>query len=60
MSDSPRGVGHTDSMDSNDLGPKQPDKKKSRRPASECTRWSARQQCAALGMAEDNVLTTSR
>lgn len=34
MSDSPRGVGHTDSMDSNDLGPKQPEKKKSRRPAN--------------------------
>jgi hypothetical protein len=31
----PRGIDHTDSIDSND-GPKQPDKKKSRRPASEC------------------------
>jgi len=30
----PRGIDHTDSLDSND-GPKQPDKKKSRRPASE-------------------------
>lgn len=34
MADSPRGIDHTDSIDSND-GPKQPDKKKSRRPASE-------------------------
>ncbi|POR32704.1 Uncharacterized protein TPAR_07120 [Tolypocladium paradoxum] len=34
MSDSPRGVGHTDSMDSHDSTPKQPDKKKSRRPAN--------------------------
>ncbi|PNY28234.1 Uncharacterized protein TCAP_01833 [Tolypocladium capitatum] len=34
MSDSPHGVGHTDSMDSHDSTPKQPDKKKSRRPAN--------------------------
>ncbi|KAH7149592.1 ligand-effect modulator 3 family [Dactylonectria estremocensis] len=34
MADSPRGIDHTDSMDSNDGGPKQPDKKKSRRPAN--------------------------
>jgi hypothetical protein len=34
MADDPRGIDHTDSIDSND-GPKQPDKKKSRRPASE-------------------------
>jgi hypothetical protein len=37
----PRGIDHTDSLDSND-GPKQPDKKKSRRPASE----SASKECA--------------
>ncbi|KAF4509514.1 hypothetical protein G6O67_003683 [Ophiocordyceps sinensis] len=34
MSDSPRGVGHTDSIDSHDSSPKEPDKKKSRRPAN--------------------------
>ncbi|KAL3953136.1 hypothetical protein ACCO45_013079 [Purpureocillium lilacinum] len=34
MSDSPRGVDHTDSLDSHDSGPKQPEKKKSRRPAN--------------------------
>ncbi|KJZ78272.1 hypothetical protein HIM_02310 [Hirsutella minnesotensis 3608] len=34
MSDSPRGVGHTDSIDSHDSSPKQPEKKKSRRPAN--------------------------
>ncbi|ODA83667.1 hypothetical protein RJ55_02182 [Drechmeria coniospora] len=34
MSDSPRGVGHTDSIDSHDSAPKQPEKKKSRRPAN--------------------------
>ncbi|KAH7011842.1 ligand-effect modulator 3 family [Ilyonectria destructans] len=34
MADSPRGMDHTDSMDSNDGGPKQPEKKKSRRPAN--------------------------
>ncbi|EEU45041.1 uncharacterized protein NECHADRAFT_69306 [Fusarium vanettenii 77-13-4] len=33
MADDPRGIDHTDSIDSND-GPKQPDKKKSRRPAN--------------------------
>ncbi|KAK2589522.1 alkylphosphocholine resistance protein lem3 [Conoideocrella luteorostrata] len=32
MSDSPRGVGHTDSIDSHDSTPKQPEKQKSRRP----------------------------
>ncbi|KAK7419904.1 alkylphosphocholine resistance protein lem3 [Neonectria punicea] len=34
MADSPRGIDHTDSIDSNDGGPKLPDKKKSRRPAN--------------------------
>ncbi|KAM5352276.1 hypothetical protein ACJ41O_004999 [Fusarium nematophilum] len=34
MADSPRGIDHTDSMDSHDGGPKQPEKKKSRRPAN--------------------------
>ncbi|KAF7543029.1 hypothetical protein G7Z17_g11083 [Cylindrodendrum hubeiense] len=34
MADSPRGIDHTDSIDSNDGGPKNPDKKKSRRPAN--------------------------
>ncbi|KAM0244959.1 hypothetical protein ACHAQJ_010683 [Trichoderma viride] len=34
MSDSPRGVGHTDSIDSHDSSPNKPDKKKSRRPAN--------------------------
>ncbi|KPM42054.1 Meiotically up-regulated gene 89 protein [Neonectria ditissima] len=34
MADSPHGMDHTDSIDSNDGNPKQPDKKKSRRPAN--------------------------
>ncbi|KAF4981433.1 hypothetical protein FZEAL_2781, partial [Fusarium zealandicum] len=34
MADEPRAMDHTDSMDSHDGGPKQPDKKKSRRPAN--------------------------
>ncbi|RFU77569.1 hypothetical protein TARUN_4651 [Trichoderma arundinaceum] len=34
MSDTPRGVGHTDSIDSHDSSPSKPDKKKSRRPAN--------------------------
>ncbi|KAL7922037.1 LEM3 family [Trichoderma austrokoningii] len=34
MSDTPRGVGHTDSITSNDSAPSKPDKKKSRRPAN--------------------------
>ncbi|CAG9949666.1 unnamed protein product [Clonostachys rosea f. rosea IK726] len=34
MADSPRGVDHIDSMNSDDSGPKQPEKKKSRRPAN--------------------------
>lgn len=34
MADSPRGIDHADSIDSNDGGPKQPEKKKSRRPAN--------------------------
>ncbi|KAI5462598.1 ligand-effect modulator 3 family [Mariannaea sp. PMI_226] len=34
MADSPRGIDHTDSIDSNDGGPKLPEKKKSRRPAN--------------------------
>ncbi|KAJ6440479.1 LEM3/CDC50 family protein [Purpureocillium lavendulum] len=34
MSDTPRGVDHTDSLDSTESGPKQPEKKKSRRPAN--------------------------
>ncbi|KAM0459358.1 hypothetical protein ACHAPV_005540 [Trichoderma viride] len=34
MSDTPRGVGHTDSIDSHDSAPSKPDKKKSRRPAN--------------------------
>jgi hypothetical protein len=35
MSDSPPGMGHTDSIDSREDTSKQPEKKKSRRPASE-------------------------
>lgn len=38
MSDSPPGVGHTDSIESHDTSDKQPEKKKSRRPASKCRR----------------------
>ncbi|KID99935.1 LEM3/CDC50 family protein, partial [Metarhizium majus ARSEF 297] len=38
MSDTPRGVEHTDSIDSHDSAPKQPEKTKSRRPPSECRR----------------------
>ncbi|CAM1500656.1 Fc.00g098180.m01.CDS01 [Cosmosporella sp. VM-42] len=34
MADSPRGIDHTDSIDSHDGNPTQPDKKKSRRPAN--------------------------
>lgn len=34
MSDSPPGVGHTDSIESHDTSDKQPEKKKSRRPAN--------------------------
>lgn len=34
MADSARGVDHVDSIDSSDHGPKQPEKKKSRRPAN--------------------------
>ncbi|RDA92515.1 hypothetical protein CP533_4205 [Ophiocordyceps camponoti-saundersi (nom. inval.)] len=34
MSDSPPGVGHADSIDSRELSPKHPEKKKSRRPAN--------------------------
>lgn len=36
MSDSPPGVEHSDSIESNDSNGKAPEKKKSRRPASEC------------------------
>ena len=35
MDDSPRGVDHVDSINSNESSSDQPDKKKSRRPASE-------------------------
>ncbi|KAI6782071.1 Meiotically up-regulated like protein [Emericellopsis cladophorae] len=34
MADAPRGVDHVDTMNSDDSGPNQPDKKKSRRPAN--------------------------
>lgn len=37
MSDSPRGAGHADSIDSHEPTPKRPEKQKSRRPPSECT-----------------------
>lgn len=60
MSDSPHGVGHTDSMDSNDLGPKQPEKKKSRRPASEWKRWKPREHRAGLEIVEGDALMTWR
>jgi hypothetical protein len=39
MSDSPPGVGHTDSIESNESNGKQQEKRKSRRPASE---WKSR------------------
>jgi hypothetical protein len=34
MADTPRGVDHVDSMHSEESGPKEPEKKKSRRPAN--------------------------